>query len=365
MSAGGHVRWRSEAWRNFALDEENDDAFDLLRVFAHTDWRFGNHVRVFVEGRIPFGSYLLTVRGGRQELSFGRERLLSPLDWVNNRRIFDGARLTLAAPDGRWSVDGFWVRPVTLRKYAFNRPDTERDLIGLYGSTELGSEVSLEGYLLSLRADRPSGSTAGGSTRHTAGGRLAANVGRSVALDAESAVQWGQEGGRPIRAWMATLEPTYSWAVSGRPWLTLGFDYASGDEDPLDDRAGTFDQLFPLGHVYFGYIDAIGRQNIIDTAGTLGFWPVRDRVSVKVDLHWFRLADPDDAVYDAGGRTVQPGRSGSTDVGRELDLTVVWRTERRTTVSGGFSRLSPGTVLGRTGSGAAITFLYTQVRYDF
>ena len=42
------------------------------------------------------------------------------------------------------------------------------------------------------------------------------------------------------------------------PRLHVGFDYASGD-DGRSDRVGTFNQLFPLGHAYFGHIDTIAR----------------------------------------------------------------------------------------------------------
>ena len=37
----------------------------------------------------------------------------------------------------------------------------------------------------------------------------------------------------------------------------------SGDDEPGGD-VETFNQLFPLGHAYFGYIDLIGRQNALD-----------------------------------------------------------------------------------------------------
>jgi hypothetical protein len=35
----------------------------------------------------------LWVRGGRQELLYGTERLISPLDWSNTRRTFDGVKM--------------------------------------------------------------------------------------------------------------------------------------------------------------------------------------------------------------------------------------------------------------------------------
>lgn len=40
-----------------------------------------------------------TLRYGRQELVFGRQRLVSPLDWANTRRNFEGARYMLRGQD--------------------------------------------------------------------------------------------------------------------------------------------------------------------------------------------------------------------------------------------------------------------------
>ena len=44
----------------------------------------------------------------------------------------------------------------------------------------------------------------------------------------------------------------------------LGFDYASGDENPGDGDGETFDQLFPTGHTYFGFIEQSGPDEHID-----------------------------------------------------------------------------------------------------
>src|SRR3989441_8644827 len=62
---------------------------------------------------------------------------------------------------------------------------------------------------------------------------------------------------------MATAVVGYSLPVPRlSPRVYLEFDYASGDKKPGGD-VGTFNQLFPNAHSFLGYIDYIGRQNII------------------------------------------------------------------------------------------------------
>ena len=48
----------------------------------------------------------------------------------------------------------------------------------------------------------------------------------------------------------------------------LPFNYGSGDDDPQDGAHGTFDQLYPLGHAYYGYIDPFALQNLRNTEVT-------------------------------------------------------------------------------------------------
>ena len=59
------------------------------------------------------------------------------------------------------------------------------------------------------------------------------------------------------------------------PRAYLEFDYASGDKKP-GGNVGTFNQLFPNGHSYLGYIDYIGRQNIISSSAGISVTPLRD-----------------------------------------------------------------------------------------
>ncbi len=49
-------------------------------------------------------------RAGRQELLYGAQRLISPLNWGNTRRNFEG--LKLFSPGETWDIDAFVTRPV-------------------------------------------------------------------------------------------------------------------------------------------------------------------------------------------------------------------------------------------------------------
>ncbi|MFQ5928405.1 MAG: alginate export family protein [Acidobacteriota bacterium] len=402
LSFGGQFRIRSEFWSDFAFGDTDffDDTFGLLRVRLHSDLHLGSQLRLFVEGKsalatgreLPGGlrtldvdsadlqnAFLdldlpleneasLTFRVGRQELQFGKQRLVSPLDWSNTRpRMFDGFRGILRFRS--WRVDGFWSRFVRLRKYAFNNHDSGTDFFGLHASGQLPhSPLTLDIYWLGLEREGTAlAGVAPGEERHTIGSRLGGKLSQQPwDFDLEAAYQFGHKGSRDIEAFMVASQLGYALsAVKIRPRLYLGFDFASGDEDPFDNTVQTFDQLFPLGHAYFGFIDAVGRKNIVDLSQGVSFQPMR-RMSIRIDGHFFWRAEDRDALYNAGSGILREGAPGSSKrVGSEIDLTWRYSIDRHTLIFLGFSHFFAGDFIRETGPDKDIDFGYMTLQYTF
>ena len=78
-------------------------------------------------------------------------------------------------------------------------------------------------------------------------------------FELEGAGQFGTVGSGNIGAGMFTAVLGYTFPIKEwSPRAYFEFDYASGDRKP-GGGVGTFNQLFPNGHSYLGYIDYIGR----------------------------------------------------------------------------------------------------------
>jgi len=397
-SFGAEFRVRGEAWENFGFSEANDDAFLLGRALIHGDFHFGEHVRAFVTGKsamatdrdLPGGRRTLdvdeldlqnafvdvvfplgegggvTARVGRQELLFGKQRLVSPLPWTNTMRTWDAARLIFEFDN--WRIDAFYSRYAAVQKYEFNDWQLGPDFWGAYANGKLGEDksIDLDVYFLGLntRSSAFNGST-GEEDRYTVGARVGGKFGGSgFGYDAEAAYQFGEVGSADISASMFAAKIDYAFAdADWKPTLYAGFDYASGDDTPGDGDVGTFNQLFPLGHAYFGFMDLIGRQNIVDLSSGLTFKP-RARVTVNADAHFFWRADDSDAVYNAGGGVLRAG-GASEEVGQELDLTVVYAVDANLTLQGGYSHFFAGDFLSETGASEDVDWLYFQTVYKF
>jgi len=396
VSIGGEIRVRGEAWDGFGFSDANDDEFLLQRLHLHADMHASEHWRVFIEGRfntvtdrdLPGGrrdaldadygdfwntfieyitetnSTELSLRVGRQELQYGKQRLISPLDWANNRRIFDGVVLKIAGQDSPWTFDAFITQPVIEERRSFN--DTNDDIVfgGVYFTRALPDcGVNMDAYLLAFD------SSAGmyDNERYTVGGRLFGAVPtiENLTFEIEGAYQFGDMGEEDVSAWMVTAEATYTFAdCNMKPWVTLGFDYASGDSDPTDGDNETFNQLFPLAHAYLGFADVTGRQNIMDYRLTVGFWPIAKKLRFRGDIHLLQLADDMDGLYSAGGAMTRP--AGTEDeVGTEIDITALYKINAHADVVVGYSHVSAGDYIEETGPDDDIDFFFAQFGFTF
>ena len=412
-SFGGQARYRYEFFDDFNFDAPNQqdrDGFHMLRLLYYADLHFGPNVRAFVhvidawaDGRepgerpgldendfdlhqgfvdvkfpLPMGDGgSVTLRGGRQNLLYGAQRLISPLDWTNTRRTFDGAKASVAFPGGRNTLDLFAVHPVVVDEGPLDSFTDDQMFYGAYNTLSLpdlieGGGAKLDAYLLYLdKFSATFAQGAGDEERWTVGGRLSANP-KPWDFDVEAAFQFGEFGEGDIFAYMLAAEGGYTFAdVSLTPRLYLGFDLASGDDDPDDDDLETFNQLFPLGHAFFGYIDVIGRQNIIDLHPGVELTLLQNaryvkKMTLRADYHLFWRESGDDAIYGVGGQIIRADNdSGERSVGSELDLLLNWQIDRHLSAYFGYSHFFPGEFIDDTGPSKDIDFVYAAVQFTF
>src|SRR5207247_1575290 len=203
-----------------------------------------------------------------------------------------------------------WTEAVPIvHKYRFNESTSDQKLFGIFSTGPLHLlPVNLDLYWLDAdNATAAFNGTTGRERRHTLGGRTWGKIG-STGLDfeVEGAAQFGTVGGKDIAASVATANVGYTLPVARlSPRIYLEFDYASGDKRP-GGGVGTFNQLYPNGHSYLGYIDYIGRQNIISPSAGVAVTPVHDlTLSLQQYLFW-RPSDRD-GLYNKSSALLRPG----------------------------------------------------------
>jgi hypothetical protein len=301
--------------------------------------------------------------------------LIGVSDWTNVRRTFDGVRGSIALPGQ--TLDLFWVRPVIVNNERLNEEDDNTNFAGVYDVISLpkflGAEArtKLDVYGLWLGHDNTASSPApaNDSDTFTVGAHFFSNP-SPWDMDMEADYQFGDIGSGNISAWSFAIEGGYT--MTGNTWtprLILGFDIASGDHDPTDSDRGTFNPLFPSAHPYLGYIDVVGRQNIVDLHPGLMLTFARG-VTLRGDYHFFWRQSSEDSLYaDSGAVVVAAGVSDAKYVGSELDILFSVQFDRHWSGYAGYSHFFAGDFVQQTGAvtGADndIDFVYGALTFTF
>ena len=283
----------------------------------------------------------LTVRGGRQELLLGAQRLVSPLDWANTRRTFDGFRGTYKGD--AWTLDGFYTNPVrrvaaTAGTLEWDSTNDDAHFYGVYGakSEPIGS-ANVEAYYLGFNNETTN------FDYHTIGSRIY-GTGENFLYEMEGGVQFGRNidgsghGAGFMTAGLGKKLNIGQW----KPTMWLWYDWASGGDQPFNPGDDGFHHYFPLAHKYNGFMDLFGRRNLNDA--NIQFITPTPLKNVKFLLwyHYFFLdqATTPYSVVMTPFNTASP--AGSKDLGHEIDLLATVTINPRTSMIFGYSFFDAG-----------------------
>ena len=397
LSTGVDARLKYEYFSNFLWGQgpQDGNGYMLQRYLVHGDVHVTPYARVFVqlesaleEGRrggpratdedtldlnqafvdgvAPLGDgRSLTLRVGRQELSYGSQRLVSVRESPNVRQAFDALRLIFTVPGAR--IDGFVSRPVDVHAgIADDRPNGPRSFWGLYAVVgSLVPESRTDLYYLGLTNDHARFDQGlAPERRHTVGARL---WGRPGAWDynVELIYQWGTFEHGSIRAWGAASDTGYTFrSWPGRPRLGLRADVNSGDRNPGDRTLQTFNALFPRGS-YFGEIAILGPANLFDVHPSIEAHPA-DALTITLDADSFRRQSDRDGVYSPSGALLRSGRrSRAMHVGEQVGIQAEWRVDAHLSLVANYTHFFAGRFIRETGPGKDVDYTTAWAQYRF
>ena len=373
----------------FAFGSEGDDPLDLRQA----------NIEIGDPRQFP-----VTLNLGRQELSYGDERLVGAFDWNNFARTFDALKLRWASADKRWWVEAFVGHVVNIRNAGpdenddlhLNRADWSDTLAGLYVSTTAFNKQTTDAYLFyrNKRDNNPTYTGISGTTTNralaydgaqevwTPGFRIKSLPGQWHGWDyeLEASLQLGASGTQRLDhvAFAIHAGAGYTWEkLAWKPRLGLEYNVASGDDDPTDGASESFLNLFPTNHKFYGYLDVFAWKNMHNVAGSLKLKPYQDarrpyhNLALQLDGHLFWLYTNDDAWYRANAVTAvrtlnAAARSANPFAGGEVDLTVTYGTPWRwVKLQAGYSHFFAGDYLRHTGAGNDADFGYVQTTISF
>ncbi len=329
-------------------------------------------------GRFEYRDGLETVPGDATLATLKRtriaERLVGPFEFTHVTRSFDGVRLAYDRP--LWNATALAVRPTAGGfEVSANR---EIDRISVAGAALTAKRVPglppLDARLFYLfyrdaRHDvlkvdnRPLAVRAADHdpiALHTIGAHAltALDAGPGIVdLLAWAAGQRGDWGTQRDGAWAWAAEAGYQLPrLPAAPWLRVGWNRTSGDDDPRDGEHGTFFQLLPTARTY-ALFPFYNLMNSSDVFTELMLRPHR-RLLLRTDWHWLQVTQPRDLWYSGGGATKDDlfGYAGSPANGRSalahvVDLSATVELHEQLVIGAYYGHAFGGSVVGQTFAG--------------
>jgi hypothetical protein len=386
-----YLYYKNDLWSDAPRETHGDV---LNRYLIHGDFHAGKHFRAFAELQsslaikkgeagpvddnslelhqafvevnvLPDGKGRLIARAGRQEFSYGSQRLVSVREGPNNRQSFDGLKFSFENKD--LSTDVFYSHYVTSRNGFFNDvPSHNTRFWGIYMVKKYVPVIyNVDLYYLGLlkrQAAFDDGS--GKEIRHTAGTRIWRDS-EDFKYDFETVYQFGKLDEKLIRAWTASLSTSYTLSQNKlKPRIGLKTELISGDSKYDDNKLQTFNPLFPRGG-YFGLAALIGPENLIGVHPSFSVTAFRVlNISVDYDRMWRYSIN--DGIYAPSNRLVYTGRNASEKlIGNQYSLILDYQLNRFFSFSSVFTWFNAGDYLKIVSPGKDVFFMGLSAQGKF
>jgi Alginate export len=390
LSFGFWIRERGEYASNPNWsDNPSGNPYLMQRYFLHTDLHLGERFRFFgelatslVDGRNggprpgldeekmyvhqgffdlglwKSGRNSLTLRAGRQEMTFGSQNLVSTRDGRNIRRSLDGARLTWIKGD--WTVDLLAARPTLENSdYFDNPPNHSQSFWAAYAVHPFRflPHGNIDLYYMGLdnKSVAFDGKGTGREQRETIGTRLWGTTEHWDYND-EFTFQWGWFRSGDIRAWAVSTEHGYRLEQAPlSPRFGLRAVAFSGDQNPSSNNVGTFNSIYEKGP-YFSYAELFARRNLVAVQPSAEL-KLMKTLSLTFNPAFFWRESTSDGLYSVGNAVIVPGsKNDARFIASQASAQLQWRMNRNLTWFTEYGHFFAGDFLKQSTPGKSINY---------
>jgi hypothetical protein len=366
----GVMVWlRGQTRQNPDFTQPGPDATDLLsrlRLQALLRWRglsgfaqvqdhraWGSRGEPDAAGGLGFQQGWIEVKGrseggasgsikvGRQEIGWGKHRLIGTFPWAPQGRSFDAVRLQ---GELRWAgLEVFYAMMERPRTFEVSdtgaRPPTPL-AVHTQGAHLAAARLHMTPHrafgaeLMSLFDIADASPTELGRDRMIGdiGARVWGEPVDGVTYDVEAHGQFGRVGSLVHRAWAAAaIVRAAAPTEPVMPGVQLGYAIASGhactgpaQEACAPTQNNDFFNFYPTNHPHYGILDRFGWSNMRDAEAGV-FLKKDDLLEVSAIYHFFQMHQRGGRWRDSGGNIIGTGwdvDEQSLTLGHEVDVLV-------------------------------------------
>ncbi|MBI4519055.1 MAG: alginate export family protein [Deltaproteobacteria bacterium] len=185
------------------------------------------------------------------------------------------------------------------------------------------------------------------------------------------ALQAGDWGQLDHFAWAYAVEGGYQFPkVPASPWVRLGYNRSSGDDDGTDQIHHTFMQLIPTARAYAQF-PFYNLMNSEDLFAQLIVKPT-STITIRSDYHWLRATNSADLWYSGGGATSPTffgyaglPTGGNRELAHLLDLGITVAVTKQVTAYGYCAHAFGQGIARSTYEGASANYGYVELTYRY
>jgi hypothetical protein len=322
-----------------------------------------------------------SIRAGRQEIIWGRARMIGNLGWLPTARSFDSIRMRGSYK--KLSLDLFGA--IMARAQTFTYTDNTMippgdvsvktagaQLVGGQFAYHAHEAFNLEVLGLYDRANEHPNNVTLDRDIGSLGGRLWGKPLKGFGYDLEGHGQFGQQNTLQHRAFAVQGTLSYVHAIGDyKPGLRGGVAVASGGTctDPTTCAAAEsndFFNFYPTNHVHYGIVDVMNWSNMRDIEAGLTFG-YKKSVKLVANYHYFQLNNPAGRWTNAGGAQVGAGfdpTNTDRELGHEIDFVLTLKPWKPLMVQPGYGVFIPTGAGARLGGTSPQHFTYLWLVFN-
>ncbi len=285
----------------------------------------------------------LMMRLGRQELSYGNERIVGSVGFHNIGRSFDGVLFRLSTES--IVLDAFAMNTGEYHVYSATATPAAVAYVRDNGQNFYGSNLTLKNmpehkmdFYAFYQWNRHQTNVDEADLNRITLGTYGKGNFDVVEYEAEFAYQGGKIKGTDISAYLLSANFGYKTDMSPLSKISLGCDYLSGTPSG-DMKFKSFDPIYHTGHKFYGLMDYFiniptntANAGLIDIYARAGF-KFSDQFESSLWIHQMSLAQE---VNSEKG------------IGQELDVTILYKYNKFVAFDFDISAFIPAPIMQQT-----------------
>ncbi|CAN5396807.1 alginate export family protein [soil metagenome] len=399
ISLGGEIRSQFQYYSNQNFGDV-PSTFNKVssgqiwqRIMVHLNLELGNKLRVFTQMAstsrflnpnplIPeidenqlslhqaFLDYTFNknwkARIGRQEISYGNNRIITFRDGPNTRLTFDAAIFKFNSEKRKFDL--FLLTPVISMPGVLDDKSFKDLIVGVHSTRTIKTNrLIADFYSLSFLSNRRKYNyVAGKESRQSLGTRVYSQNPK-LNYELEITYQYGTFNELKINAYGIYLDINYKIDTKFKFLLGLASNYNSGDRNKNDRQLNTYNLIFSKPQ--YGMTAPIGSSNIVAINPYLKINPT-EKINLYAGVYLMWRQSNQDGTYSPISIEVRPTpvslfNSTKKDIGVQLSTEANYMVNKNLSLGYEVAYFFAGKYVKETGNGKNITYTSFKVGYKF